>query len=277
MEHKTDTLKVKGLPDIYYQVNQPDNNIKAIMLIIHGLGEHGGRYNSSFNNYYTQAGLATIAPDLPGHGKSGGNRGHIADPVLFLDIIDHMLLMIKELYPNKAVFIYGHSMGGQIVLWHTLARTPQVNGIIVSSPSICTKDPVSPFKIFMAKTMDKIMPEFSMDNDIDVNLLSRDKKIIQAYVSDPLVHNKISARLGMMILSQGQWILKHAPENKNAMLVMIGTGEGIVNKQSVDQFCEKAPLTDFKVWPDLYHEIHNEPEKNAVYTHTLSWINQHIN
>jgi alpha-beta hydrolase superfamily lysophospholipase len=242
------------------------------MLLIHGLDEYGGRYHSSFSHYYTEAGIVVFAPDLPGHGKSEGARGHVSDPVLFLDLIDQMLQIIRDQYPHKPVFIYGHSLGGEIVLWHNLARKPKVAGIITTSPAISVKDPGPAIKLFLAKMMDRFMPSFSMDNDIDVNLLSHDKEVVQAYISDPLVHNKVSARLGMVLLGQGDWILKHAPENINETLVMVGTDEGIVSKDAIQHYCEIAPHTTLKKWPDLYHELHNEPEKEAVFDYTMKWI-----
>ena len=276
MEQNFLSQETKGLPKIYYQIFQPGKAINAIMLIIHGLGEHGGRYNGNFSNYYTEAGIAVVVPDLPGHGKSEGARGHINDPILFLDLIDQMLQIIHDKFPSKPVFIYGHSLGGEIVLWHNLARKPKVNGVIATSPSIKTKDPVPALKMQLAKIMDRLMPSFSMNNDIDINLLSHDKKVVQAYNSDPLVHNKISARLGMMLLGQGDWILKHAAENINKSLVMAGTEEGIVSLNAIKHYCDITPLTTYKEWPDLYHEPHNEPEKKAVFDYTLKWINQHI-
>jgi alpha-beta hydrolase superfamily lysophospholipase len=79
-----------------------------------------------------------------------------------------------------------------------------------------------------------------------------------------------------MILTQGDWLLAHADKNSLEMLVMIGSDEGIVNKDAVDQFCQKAPRVSYKVWPDLYHELHNEPEKKDVFDFTLGWLKKHI-
>lgn len=276
MKHIEDNLTISNLPSLYYQIWQPEKTSKAVIILIHGLGEHGGRYGGDFAKFYTDAGLAIIAPDLPGHGKTAGIRGHIPDTSQFLDYVDHFIRKANDTFPDKPVFIYGHSMGGEIVLWYTLARAPKVAGVIVTSPSIGTKDPVSPVKKSLAKLMNSLMPTFTMDNGLDVNQLSHDKKVVQAYVSDPLVHKLISARLAMMILSQGDWILSHAPENKNEMLVMIGSDEGIVNKGAVDQFCRITPHVEYKIWPNLFHEIHNEPQKDEVFQYTLDWINKHI-
>jgi alpha-beta hydrolase superfamily lysophospholipase len=240
------------------------------------LGEHSGRYGTSFADFYTSAGFALVIPDLPGHGKTEGPRGHIADNILFLDHIDHFLKKTRELYPDKPVFIYGHSMGGSLALWYSLARNPQINGMVVTSPGIHTHDPVPPLKKVLAKVMNAVLPAFQMENGLDVNRLSHDKKVVDAYVADPLVHKLISARLGMLFISQGDWILEHAPENKTEILLMVGSEEGIVDKASVDQFAHTAPHVEYKVWPGLVHEIHNEPVKQEVYEYTLKWLKKQL-
>jgi acylglycerol lipase len=277
MKHFEDKLPaLAGNPDLYYQIWEPEKNIKAVMVLIHGLGEHGGRYGGDFASFYTDSNIAVLSPDLPGHGKTDGIRGHISDPNLFLDYIEILLDKVKARYPKKPVFLYGHSMGGLITLWYTLARSPKLNGVIVTSPAIGTKDPVPSAKKFMAVLMNAVMPTFTMNNGLDVNQLSRDKKVVEAYTTDPLVHRLVSARLGLFIIRHGEWILAHAKDNKNDMLVMIGSKEGIVDKVAVDQFCQLAPHVDYKVWPELFHEIHNEPEKNEVYQYTKKWIYAHL-
>lgn len=276
MKHIEDKLGTTSLPEIYYQIWQPEKAVKAIIILIHGLGEHGGRYGGDFAKFYTDAGFAVVAPDLPGHGKTPGIPGHVSDPNLFLDVLDQMIETAGEFLPKKPIFLYGHSMGGGITLWYSLDRAPKVSGVIVTSPSIGTKEPVPAIKRAIAKIMNSVVPTFRMDNGLDVNQLSRDKKVVEAYVSDPLVNKLISARLAMMVLTQGDWLLANAKKNTADMLVMIGSDEGIVNKNAVDQFCQTAPHVTYKVWPNLYHEIHNEPEKKDVFDFTLGWINKHI-
>jgi len=275
MKHEEGNLQVQGFQSIYYQIWQPEKETRSVILLIHGLGEHGGRYGADFAQFYTDAGFAIIAPDLPGHGNTPGPRGHIADNSLFLDHIDHFLQKIKEIFPGKPVFIYGHSMGGLLALWFALTRKPLINGMVVTSPGIHTKDPVPAVKKTLARIMNKIMPSFRMDNGLDANLLSHDKNVVSAYVGDPLVHKMISARMGLLFIDHGDWILEHAAENPVNILLMIGENEGIVDKASVDQFAKTAPRVDYKVWPNLFHEIHNEPEKKDVFAYTLKWLESH--
>lgn len=277
MKQFDDMLKaIQGMPDLFLRIWEPDKAVRAVMLLVHGLGEHSGRYSTDFAKFYTDAGLAILAPDLPGHGLTAGDRGHIAQTAHFLDYIDLLVKEAHRRYPEKPVFIYGHSMGGLITLWYTLDRHPQVAGVIVTSPAIGVHDPVPAPKKALAKLMNRILPAFSMENGLEAAQLSHDKQVVQAYVEDPLVHSRISARLGLMMLSQGDWILEHAPENQNRMLVMIGSQEGIVSKAAVDEFCKITPNVTYKVWPDLFHEIHNEAEKQDVFSFTKKWMDESL-
>ena len=277
MKQFEDTLKApQGLPELFLRIWEPDKAVRTVMILVHGLGEHSGRYGTDFAKFYTEAGCAILAPDLPGHGQTTGDRGHIAQTPHFLDYLDALVNEARQRYPDKPLFIYGHSMGGLIALWYTLDRHPQVDGVIVTSPAIGVHDPVPAPKKALAKLMNSISPAFSMENGLDANQLSHDKQVVEAYVADPLVHSRISARLGLMMLSQGDWILAHASENQNHMLVMIGSQEGIVSKSAVDEFCRIAPNVTYKIWPDLFHEIHNEAEKMDVFDFTKDWMDENL-
>lgn len=268
--------EIPGNGSIFYQSWLPSGKPDAIMIVIHGFGEHCSRYGTHFADLYTNSNIGIFTFDLPGHGKTPGKRGHIANPLVLLEILDLLIKQIRDEYPQTPLFLYGHSFGGEVSLWYTLVRNPSLNGVIITSPLIGTKDPVPPFKLLLAKLMDKFLPSFTMDNGLDPKFLSRDPQVVETYVNDPLVHKQISAKSGMMVINRGQWILDHAKDNKNKMLIMIGSDEGIVNKASVDKFCEAAPNITYKIWPGLYHELHNEPEKKQIFDFSLKWIKQNI-
>jgi acylglycerol lipase len=161
-------------------------------------------------------------------------------------------------------------------LWYSLVRNPHVNGVIATSPLIGPKDAVPPSKLLLARLMEKVLPSFSMENGINPNFLSRDSEVVKKYLNDPLVHNQISAKSGMMVINCGQWILENAKSNKNKLLVMVGSDEGVVNKEAIDQFCKSAPNTTYKIWPYFYHELHNEPEKKQIFDFSLNWLLMNI-
>ena len=272
MNYSNHTKNIYGKGSVFFQSWIPSQKPSALLILIHGFGEHSSRYATHFAEFYNNENIGILTFDLPGHGKSSGKKGHIAEPAVLLEIIDKMIKEAKEKYPLTPIFLYGHSFGGEVTLWYTLVRTPPVNGIIVTAPLIGPKEAVPQLKLILAEVMDKVLPSFSLDNGIDVNLLSRDPEIVKQYISDPLVHNKISAKSGMFVINRGQWILDNAQENRNQILVMVGKGEGVVNKEAIDKFCRSAPSITYKVWPNLFHELHNEPEKKEIFEYTLKWI-----
>jgi acylglycerol lipase len=276
MKHAEFYEIIPNCGSIYFQSWLPSDALKALMILVHGFGEHSSRYSTHFAEFYTSSNIGIISLDLPGHGRSFGKKGHITNPACLIEIIDLMIEKVKSDYPQIPLFLYGHSFGGEVILWYTISQNPSVNGVIVTSPLIGPKEAVPQSKLVLAKIMDKILPSFSMDNGINPNLLSRDPLVVKNYINDPLVHNQISARSGMMVINRGQWILDHSIENKNNILLMVGSNEGIVNNEAIDQFSRTAPNLAYKIWPGLYHEIHNEPEKKQVFDYSLKWIMKNI-
>lgn len=250
----------------------PEKNPSNVMIIIHGLGEHIGRYATHFAEFYLKNETGLILFDLPGHGLSSGKRGHINKPILLLEIIDQLIKTAKDRFPHCPLFLYGHSLGGEILLWYTLVRSPDVQGVIISAPFISENQPVPQFKLFLARTMDKLMPSFTMNNGLEPSLLSKNPEVVNAYKSDPLVHDQVSARTGMMMINRGAWIHKNASTNKTRTLLMVGDQEGIVNLEDINNISKKMPYSEFILWPGLYHEMHNEPEKEQVMNHVLNWM-----
>jgi len=250
----------------------PKSKLAGILLVVHGLGEHSGRYATHFSEFYTGHNFGVVAFDLPGHGKSSGKRGHIENPIWLLECIDRLIQMIEDRFPDLSIFLYGHSFGGEITLWYSLVRNPTVKGVILSAPLIGPKDSVPLPKLILAKTMDKIMPSFCMDNGLRTEKLSRDPDIVNRYRTDPLVHNQVSARTGMVIINRGKWISDHIQENRQKMLLMVGEMEAIVNPDAIHHLAQKEGKIEFKVWPGLCHELHNEPEKLDVMNYCMDWM-----
>lgn len=276
MRHTENIQEIRIGKKVFFQTWLPDNKMSAMILLIHGLGEHSGRYGTHFSDYYIGKNIGISTFDLPGHGKSYGKKGHIDDPVFLLEMIDNELTKIKGQFPGVPIFLYGHSFGGEIALWYILAKNPQIEGIILTAPLIGPKDPVPPMKMLLAKTMEKLMPSFSLKNGLRPEDLSRNDQIVNNYISDPFVHPVVSAKTGMLIINRGYWILENAIYNTSKILLMVGEKENIVNPQAIYQFQMTAPKVTYKVWPGAFHELHNEPEKNEIYDFTFEWIRNHL-
>jgi alpha-beta hydrolase superfamily lysophospholipase len=243
---------------------------------VHGLGEHSGRYHYVAERL-TDAGFAVISFDLRGHGRSEGPRGYAASYDLILDDITHLLKEAGERFPRIPRFLYGHSLGGNLVITYVLRRQPQIAGVISTSPGLATGEPVPPWKMTLARLLYRTMPAMSLANGLDLSNLSRDPAIIQAYQVDPLVHDRISARLGMDMMEAGQYALQHARDFHLPLLLMQGSADHIVSPEMTQKFASQVPGDcTLKVWEGYYHETHNEPTKDQVILFMIDWLGKHV-
>jgi len=253
-----------------------DGQTKAVVVLVHGLGEHIGRYNH-VAKFLNQNQISVYGFDHRGHGKSSGKRGHIGSNQFFMSDIDHMIAEAKKENPEIPIFIYGHSLGGNMVLYYALSKKPAIKGVIATSPGLGTGEPVPPAKLLAAKILKTLVPAMTMDNGLDVNNLSHNPQVIKDYQEDPLVHPMISAKLATLMFSNGDWIIENASKFNLPLLLLQGEKDHIVSLEKTKLFAEKVPasLITFKIFPGLYHEMHNEYEQDQVLSYILEWINQH--
>jgi len=269
------TFKNKDGLTLFAREWHSSQNPKAVITLIHGLGEHSGRYHH-VAGYFCNQNMNIASFDLQGHGKSEGARGYISTNEILLDDIDLFLNKTKANFPGVPFFIYGHSLGAVIALAYAIKRKPIVQGIVASAPSFKVAQPVPPIKITLAKIMSILFPAFSMDNGLDRGGLSRDESIVKAYNEDPLVHPQISARLGMFLIKEGMWLLDHADELTLDTLLMAGSLDRIISIPAIQEFAYKTNRVTLKIWDGLYHEIHNEPEKEKVLDFILEWFQKDL-
>ena len=255
---------------------EPENPPKGVIVLVHGLGEHSGRYSTHFAKHFSNEGFSILTFDLPGHGKSSGKRGHIKKYEDINILLSAGISHVKKKYPTLPIFLYGHSLGGLIALEYSIQIKPVINGVIVSAPVLDVNEPISPIKLAMAKLMDKFFPSFTLDSGLNRNMLSRDKSVVERYNADPLVHGHTSARMGMYIIEKGKFVRDNANKVTLPTLIMIGSAEGIVSKKAIHDFCDQSNNCSEKVWAGLYHELHNEPEKMDVFQFTTEWIASHM-
>jgi len=270
------TLEYNSSYKIFSQMWEPENPPKGVIVLVHGLGEHSGRYSTHFAKHYLNKGFSILTFDLPGHGKSSGKSGHINDYGDFNKLLSAGISHAKKEYPSLPIFIYGHSLGGLIALEYSIQIKPDINGVIASVPVLDINQPIHPVKLVLAKIMNKIFPSFTLDNGINRNMLSSDISVIEKYNADPLVHEHTSARVGMYMIEKGKFVLDNAKNVSLPTLVMVGSAERIVSKKAIHDFCEQSDKCSEKIWADFYHELHNEPGKKSVLKYTTKWISGHM-
>lgn len=275
MKHFEFGWKSPNNKEIYAQGWAPEKDkLRAVVLLIHGLGEHSSRY-AHLAEFLTSKGIALLANDRIGHGKSKGARGHVPKYDQLLNDIVKLHSEATRKYAPAPVFLYGHSMGAGIVL-NYLLRNPKngLKGAISTSAALKLAFEPPAFKIFLGKMMKSLYPAFSQTNELNTSHISRDPEEVKAYENDPLVHDKISAETGMGLLQWGKDAIENAHKLTTPLLIMHGGSDQITSPEGSKEFAAHAKNADveLKIWDELYHEIHNEPEKEEIFEHIYKWI-----
>lgn len=262
---------------IYAQGWEPDAMPpKAVICLVHGLGEHTGRY-AHVAEAFGREGFVTFGADLRGHGRSGGARGHVSSIEDFMKDIDLLLEQAGARYSGLPVILYGHSLGGILVLHYGLLRKPRINGIIATSSALRTALEDQPAKITMSKILGSIMPTVSIASGLDANAISRDPMVVEAYKKDPLVHDRVSLGFGKTMIEGVAWTLAHAGEFPLPLLLLHGKADAIAYSSGSVEFA--AALKDkctIVLWDDAFHELHNEPEKDKVLKTMTQWMDARL-
>jgi alpha-beta hydrolase superfamily lysophospholipase len=261
--------------DMYGRGWAPQGDPKAAIMLVHGHGEHVARYDH-VAAALTEKGYAMLGFDLRGHGKSGGPRGHTPSYDALMDDIASFSQQTEQRYAGLPRFLYGHSLGGNLVLNYALRRKPDLRGVIATGPwlKLAFDPPAS--QVTLGRLMNGIAPGFIQHSKLKTQGLSHDQVVVAAYDNDPLVHDKISARLFMAIYESGLWALDHAAEFPLPLLLMHGAADPITSAKASQEFAQRAGnKVTLKVWDGMYHEIHNELGKAEVFKTMLTWLEQH--
>jgi alpha-beta hydrolase superfamily lysophospholipase len=258
----------KNLFVSHWHLNEP----KAVIALLHGHGEHIGRY-SHVAEWFQQKNIALIGYDQQGYGQSDGKRGHGASLEVYLDDIALLLKQTKLLYPETPIFLYGHSMGGNFALNYLLRRKPAIAGLIATSPWIRTAFEPPKLKIWAGRMMKSIFPKLTLPTDLDPNHLSRDQAVVKAYTNDPLVHGLFSAVAGIEVIDAAAWLNEYQGEVTVPTLLIHGSEDKLISSQGTSEFAKRLSgnITHHE-FKGLYHETHNEPEKEEIFETIYNWM-----
>ena len=274
MIHKEDNWKSHDGLNLFAQSWSPDDEIKKTVIIIHGIGEHSTRYDHWAERFVRNS-YAVLTMDQRGCGKSEGKKGHIPNYESILKDTDLLVSKSKELFPNKPVVIYGHSMGGNIILNYCLRREEKPFAAIVSAPWIRLAMTPPKLLLFVGNTMKNILPGFTQRSKIPLSYISRDQQEVEKYKNDPLIHDKVSVMTGMSFLEAGEWSLENAEKYDTPLLLMHGSGDQITSHKATESFYKKAhDVASIKIWEGCYHELHHEFEREQVFQHVIDWLNK---
>ncbi|MHB1132608.1 MAG: alpha/beta hydrolase [Chloroflexota bacterium] len=253
---------------------RPPGSARGVICLVHGIGEHSGRW-SHVGAAVAAAGFAVLAQDLRGHGRSAGRRGHTPSFEVLMDDIATLLSEAERRFPGLPRCLYGHSLGGNLVLNHALRRQhPTIVGVIATGPWLRLAFEPPAWKVTLAKLLNDLWPSFGMGNGLDRSALSRDPQVEHAYATDPLVHDRITTRLYVSCAAAGRWALEHAADMRVPTLLMHGGQDRLSSLTASRDFAAATNgACSLKVWDSLYHELHNEPEQQQVLAVVFDWIN----
>lgn len=245
---------------------------KCVVGIVHGLGEHCGRYQPVAERLVLH-GCHVVGYDQRGHGKTGGSLPTFES---LLDDLACFAARLKELH--DVVFLYGQSLGGGLVIHFALrnstTRNPvKLRGVIASSPLLRPTIAPPAWKLLVARTFGKLWPSITLGSGIDPKSLTHVAAEIEKYRNDSLVHHRVSAALGITMLDAGEWAIQHAASLSIPMLLMHGSADQVTSSECSKEFAKDAgQICHFRLWDRMYHELHFETEREAVLSYVENWI-----
>ncbi|HLF75245.1 MAG TPA: lysophospholipase [Anaerolineales bacterium] len=258
---------------------EPDDRPRAVLILIHGLGEHTGRY-AHVGKVMSEAGYALAGFDLRGHGKSGGARGHFPSLDTVIQDVREFLHLTVERYPNLPYFLYGHSLGGSLALSYTIQYGARLKGLVITGVALRSALQEQKAKIAMVKLLGSLAPTTTLHSGLDPKTISRDSRVVEAYITDPLVHSRASLGFGKSALDAIDLCFAHVKDVRLRLLVMHGTADKLTYPSGSEQFAQLVQAAGgdvtLKLWEGLYHEIHNEPQKAEVFKFMIEWLDKHL-
>lgn len=277
MKHQEGTFKGIRDASIYYQCWLPEGESRAVLLIVHGLAEHSGRYMNVVN-YFVALGYAVYGVDHVGHGKSSGTRVYVERFEDYTDTLKTYFDMVRRWQADKPIFLVGHSMGGLIGAVYLLSHQAELTGAVLSGPAVKVHGSVSPAVIFVGKLISVLMPKLGLIG-LEAEGVSRDPAVVQAYVNDPLVcRGKVTARLSAEFVKAMRRVAAEATKITLPILILQGSADRLVDPKGAQMLYDAVNSVDktIKIYDGLYHEVYNEPEHGQVLGDVKAWLETHL-
>ena len=266
----------RGL-SLFWRLWLPDEGTpRGRVLVAHGYAEHGGRYRH-VGERLTAAGLSVVIPDHRGHGRS---QGRPVSVVRFDDYVDDLHTVAAEVaaeWGEAPTVLLGHSMGGLIAVLYALRHAAELRGLALSAPAV-VRGEVSAFSVAAGRLVARVAPELGLLR-LPLDKISRDPAVTTAYMSDPWVHpRRVRARLGAEMLRAMDEVRSGLPGLTLPVLVMQGSEDRLVDPSAAEYVHSRVGSRDrtLRIYPGLYHEILNEPERDRVLDDLLRWLDRHL-
>ena len=277
MNHSEATFIGSSGKQIYYQSWLPEGSPKAVLIIVHGLGEHSGRYMNVVNQL-VPAGYAIYALDHYGHGRSEGVRMFVPRFEVFTDTLKTFFDIVQAKHPDDKLFMLGHSMGSLITTDYLLKHQDGLDGVIISGTAIKVSSDITPATITLGKLFSILMPKFGLTG-LDANGVSRDPEVVEAYLNDPLVYTgKMTARFAAEGLKAMQRVTARMPEIKLPIYIFHGSADTMADPTGSQDLYDAVSSGDkkLKFYEGYYHETLNDIGKETVLADLQDWLEAHV-
>jgi len=255
----------------------PSGEPRAEVMLVHGIIEHGGRYVPTAEAL-ARRGYAVAVMDLRGHGKSDGPRCWVRSFEEYVDDLDGFFDRTVRRAQGKPVFVLGHSLGGLIAVLWCIRCQPKLNGLILSGPALQIRHRLFPWLRRLAVVGSMLFPRLRMVR-LGGRRISRDPAIVAQFHDDPLVfHGRIPVRTGAEILRAGGLVQAAFKQVRAPLLILHGAADRVAAIEASQKLVQRAAATDktLRLYPELYHEVLNEPEKERVLADLIQWIDQRV-
>lgn len=269
-------LEAKDGAKLFTKVFRPETQPVGCIAMVHGYGEHTGRY-LRVAEFFCDRGYVFAIHDQRGHGKSPGKRGVAPSYGTLTTDIDLVLAWLESKHPGLPVCLYGHSMGGNLALSRVVADDlpASVRCVVAGSPWLrLAKDPPA-LTVLMAKIISKIIPDFTAKSTLAIDDLTRSETVRAETKADPDYLDDIGARIFQEITANGERILAEADKVRVPLYVMVGTHDLVVSQAAVEAFIKDCGIRcESRIWPEFYHELHNEPGGEQVLMEVTAFIDR---
>jgi alpha-beta hydrolase superfamily lysophospholipase len=261
---------------LFYRCWRPDGDPRGVLAVVHGFGEHSGRYGNLANRLVPR-GWAVYGFDHRGHGRSPGQRGHIRFWADYREDVRRFLRFVEAQDVPRPLFLMGHSLGGLIVLECALRGLLGLRGVIASAPAL-VQTGVSPLLVTASRILSRVWPRFSLEARLDADLISRDPEVVKAYREDPLVHGRGTARLGAEMHRAMLWTRAHAKGFPLPLVILHGGADRLVPVKGSRLFFERITFPDkeLRIYKEGYHEPHNDTHREQVLEDLEEWMERHL-
>jgi alpha-beta hydrolase superfamily lysophospholipase len=243
------------------------------LVVVHGYAEHSGRYEG-FGSWFAARGCAVHAYDQRGHGRSRGRRCHVKNFQEYLDDLNCLLEIVLREHPQIPTTLVGHSMGGLVTAAFLVDRRPAISSAVTSGAGLALGPGIPRHLVAAARLLRRILPRLSIGRGLDPNGLSRDPEVVQGYLDDPLVFRSMTASLAAELLEAVPRTAARAAEVAVPLLMLHGAEDPLCLAEGSRAFSEGVTIagSDLRIYPELRHEIFNEPERERVYGDILEWL-----